>query len=92
MDEFRNEDPGSLKFAINGYKGKCNAYKKADHNQVEPLPETVVEIPYPKQGALMFDGFQGRQLHSPTEIELPKDKTGVLSRTLLQIVLHDDKW
>lgn len=92
MNEFTNDTPGDIMFARNGYEGKCSGYKGSNVSQAIPLEKTIIKVPYPKDGGLMFEGMRGAQIHSPSPITILAGKTGIFAKVLLQIVLYDNEW
>jgi len=94
-----NDDTGKLLFANNRHTGKCIGSIHAKGGSIitkkfmRPITESIVSVDYPKNGALMFDGKQGKQLHCPSNIIISKELADkVLIRVLLQVVLYDDEW
>ena len=58
----------------------------------QPLEESIISVNYPKNGAILFDGYRGHQIHRPIGNITDHNVSKTYCRAVLQVVLTDDEW
>lgn len=86
-------DPAGILFARNiNVPPLPNCRKPASHDDAIPNEETLVAVDHVNNGGLFFTSERGGIVHRPLPPIVPHGKSGLLMRTILQVVLMDHEW
>lgn len=87
-------DAGTLEFSRNCYAANGIYVGSTPYNQncTKPLEESSICVKYPQNGAILFDGYRGKQIHRPVIDAVKSNETNTFTRVVLQVVLTDNEW
>jgi hypothetical protein len=87
-------DAGTLEFSKNCFdsNGKYVGCTPYNRDCAKPLEESNVSVKYPQNGAILFDGYRGNQIHRPVIDAVECKETSTFARVVLQVVLTDNEW